>query len=252
MINIENNKRNFFNISQRSNIRNMEVKKMTNGFMIYGKKANDVIINDNNALIATINLGKYIFNHNLDKTLEKYNNFDTLLFEYQARDLKGSKPKLSLNALIKIYSDEKLLVLLEDWINFCGISNYYFNGTNLELFPDNVIAILKFCKDLYNDYYKISSGEKVSVSIRINYTYMINDNNTKIDKTFETLHDLFYYNLINYSFSKSRHRYMKECTYCGDLFIGTKKSLTCSNICKERKYLLNRKGKENDTDNQQK
>ncbi len=231
----------FFNINERRNIKDMRINYTTTGITISGKLGKTTAYRESIAFVETINLGKYIYEHqNIIETLKEAKDFVEKENIYWAR-LETEYPSFD-KTLVKKLKSKKLDELTTKWVYACGIhKDLYTINEEEKTFIAEGYLIYKMCMNLYKIYDEFYKTNKVSFNIV--YTYDRKQEN-KIQKDFPTLIDAFCYELLNFEKNKTRQRFLKQCEYCGVFFMGAETKLTCSQICKDKKNRKYEKRKE--------
>lgn len=277
------------------------VKLFSNGLQFNSKMYKDYVLNedndfiyekenikveDNKALMACINLGKFVYENNdllndfakcyvINQNIERNKNISLYRSNNKLKierfNLYGNYYYINLNNINNLYSnqqeylipkyvnDKKLLRLLKKWYIACGMSNYEVeelrNSYYKILKMENILQIMDFSKHVFMFFKKyIENDIKDEIIINLDLVVKTNDNGVlEVNKRVANLNNLIYLSLISYF--KSDKKSLRQCEYCNDFFFGRKSKKCCSSRCKDLKNRKDEKKKErkkNDTMSKQK
>jgi len=244
-----------FNIVGRSYVMEIEISKISpNAIIIDAKRTSDCIIDNNKVFCATLNLGKYLFEHDgarkLMKTYNDFINSDREIFNKLAR-FESPTTELIITDNEMLY-DSKFQKLFFEWLMYCGISDdCLLSAEENQYFFDyeHMIDIFVFCTKIYYLFRKHKKGEvKEKLSFSVTFEYDINKNKVlSFDRAYTTLNDSVMACLLGYTIKSNLG--FNLCEYCASFFFGRKNMKCCSRRCKDLKYLENKKNKTKGTKN---
>ena len=258
-----------FNVSERKSIvfeKKYKDGKFSGNKMIKGKNLEFTTDINNNALGATLTLGKLEQEHNLKSKFEYSIVYNSELANHDSRlnNMSKAKPSFDNSKRIDKKVTKELFVCLDKWIKYCGIPNDFFEEEQYYLPIEDIISILDFCNEINkicNEYWYSNTKDTIELEYSIKYK-CLKQNTVKLTSSFPTLVDAMIFYIL--SSDTKDGSYIKPCIQCNMLFVGRKNKLTCSQRCKDahnHKYekrkvreleKKSQKGNNNDTDNQQK